>query len=115
MNNFQIIDILIDELQRMHAENLIHICDHGDFNDYVDILKKYKGEKDQSMVGFILKEISMLFPLYIILKLKMTNFSCGFHMTILSFVYTCEKPFVNGFCRRLQCQSMNEKQTLSAI
>ena len=34
MNNFQIIDILIDELQRMHTENLIHIRDHGDFNDY---------------------------------------------------------------------------------
>ena len=34
MNNFQIIDILIDELQRMHTENLIHIRDHGDFNDF---------------------------------------------------------------------------------
>ncbi len=32
MNNFQIIDILNDELQRMHAENLIHILRHKEFN-----------------------------------------------------------------------------------
>jgi len=37
MNNFQIIDILIDELQRMHTENLIHIRDHGDLNGRIHI------------------------------------------------------------------------------